>query len=159
MSAIVSVAQTSEIEAFTPQFVKLLKSLEGPDGASLRAKIVFEIHSLRRLYYETNLFVDKDTVVCHKMLLHIMREDLRCPILAQDMEPVLDILEFRNNITKDAKFVHSFYNNCSGLDGRSANICQNGIIRVDYQPFSDMIHSCYLEYLEAGGENISLSKK
>ena len=156
----ISAGLTINIVSFPPQFVKLLKSLEGPDGASLKAKIVFGIHNQRQIYYESNLFADKDTVVCYKRLLHIMREDLRCPVMAEDMEPFLDVLEFRDNMTTDAKLVHSFYSrNCSGLHDRSAKICHNGIIRVDYTLFYAMIHNCYLEHFGGGGENISFSKR
>ena len=144
---------------FTSHFWEVVDDLEGPGGAALRGKIYFGMEMDYIFLIDRN-FRTHDQERCYEKLHRIMIDNLTCPRSANKIKPYLDILEFRHNMSKDEIFVQSYYQrNCTWLGGRSARMCKQGEIYVQYETFVKLLDDCHLEKMEpARRGNASLSK-
>ena len=138
-----------------PQFWKVFISLKGYAGATLRTKIYYGILQVNLL--PTSMHSLNEHLECNPRLLHTMACDLKCPRAANDIKPHLDIMEYYFNMTKDEKFLKSFFErNCTNLSVRSAKVCQlilsRGTFLVGYDEFSKIILDCQSENLEQDGD-------
>ena len=142
---------------FPPQYSKVLRSLQGSAGATIKTKILYGELQADLLAIETY----EKHLECHSRLLHIMADDLKCPRAANDLRPNLDIMEYSFNLTRDDKLVRSlFESNCTYLNGRSAKVCQlilsSGKLVVGYDEFSKIMYGCQSDHFEQGGDRREL---
>ena len=138
---------------FPPQYSKVLRSLQGSAGATIKTKILYGELQADLLAIETY----EKHLECHSRLLHIMADDLKCPRATSDLKSYLGIMEYSFNLTRDEKFVRSlFESNCTYLSDRSAKVCllisSRGTFYVRYAEFSKIIYDCQSEHLEQGGD-------
>ena len=144
-----------KVHTFTPEFLRILKSLNGTDGLALQRKIIFEIgqaqgrqNSLWRNSYSLN----EDLHQCHTDLLNIFADDLWCPNLAKQLKPFLDIEEYFYSMKTEQKLYQSYIErNCSTLSGKSARTCEllttsGSWTVISFEIITSLIEQCRLQY-------------
>ena len=144
-----------------PQFWTVFHSLQGPEGISIKSKIYHAY--LRSNNMRESASNNDNYEECYERLLHIMANDLKCPRAANNMKPYLNIIEFSLNMTREEKFVKSWFENkCTHLEGRTANICELVLSRerpfVSYESFYKIMDDCRSEpFWQSRESNESLS--
>ena len=154
----------------TPEFENFFQSLS--QDQSDRAKFKIKLYNKLLKYgsfvavANSRPFSIENLTACHSNLVHIMEEELNCPTAANEMQLVLDILEFEHNVTYNVVFAQGFYGeNCKILNGKSNDICSfllsgEDDTRATYKMFITLIDKCLIEYQRQSEErNTTLSRR
>ena len=150
-----------QIHSYTPEFWRVLYSLNDTDGWALKMKIYFENRKAygRDKSLQLNAFsLNGDMFRCHTKLLKILTEDLRCPDLAKKLKPPLDIMEYLYNVETDENVLKSYLDfNCTDLSGKSASTCKlmkSGPWNLfSSEMLTSLIDQCRLHYNDRARES------
>ena len=132
-------------------FQKVLFSMNGPEWAELRLKLVTEI----TLYNEESVF---DDIKCPAQLLSVL-QTMNCKNTSSIMEVYLLTLQFFRAISFDPKVLDSLIQrNCSQMPHTYVYLCQASLAgKLPFTRILELIDKCYKEQTKY--RNINLPKR
>ena len=144
----------AEADFWTPEFLRVLNSLNGTAGLALKRTIIVELkraESRGKAIFRNLYHLNEDKHECHTSLLKTLADDMMCPALANELKPYLDIEEYFLNMETDEKLVRSYVEgNCTNLSGKSTSTCNllksGSWNRLSYEMLTSLIDQCRLQY-------------
>ena len=146
----------AEADFWTPEFLRVLNSLNGTAGLALMRTINVETRRAARrsiaIFRNSYSYFDEhECHTTHTSLLKTLADDMMCPALANELKPYLDIEEYFLNMETDEKLVRSYVEgNCTNLSGKSTSTCNllksGSWNRLSYEMLTSLIDQCRLQY-------------